>query len=82
MGNKRPSAPRTPPRSRQKTLFFLFPLSSYHTGMVIASAGSSQYTGVVYFSRLYVFPVEDAVFQNHIAVGLFSFGMFREPGLR
>ena len=37
--------------------------------MVIASAGSSQYTGVVYFSRLYVFPVEDAVFQNHIAVG-------------
>lgn len=50
--------------------------------MVIASAGSSQYTGVVYFSRLYVFPVEDAVFQNHIAVGLFSFGMFREPGLR
>ena len=35
--------------------------------MVIASAGSSQYTGVVYFSRLYVFPVEDAVFQNHIA---------------
>lgn len=82
MGNKRPSAPRTPPRSRQKTLFFLFPLSSYHTGMVIASAGSSQYTGVVYFSRLYVFPVEDAVFQNHIAVRTFSFGMLREPGLR
>ena len=37
--------------------------------MVIASTGFSQYTGVVYFSRLYVFPVEDAVFQNHIAVG-------------
>lgn len=50
--------------------------------MVIASAGFSQYTGVVYFYRIYVFPAEDAVFQNHIAVGLFSFGMFREPGLR
>lgn len=50
--------------------------------MVIASAGFSQYTGVVYFYRIYVFPAEDAVFQNHIAGGLFSFGMFREPGLR
>ena len=37
--------------------------------MVIASAGFSQYTGAVYFYRIYVFPAEDAVFQNHIAVG-------------
>ena len=31
--------------------------------MVIASTGFSQYMGVVYFSRIHVFPAEDALFK-------------------
>ena len=55
---------------RAHRAFFIFIIPHWYANCkCLRTDRRSQYTGVVYFSRIYVFPIKYAVLQRHVAVG-------------